>query len=873
MRHLPIRRAVWIRAIVGVSAAAIAAPALAQQPAESVGNEIVVTATKREQTLQQVPVAVTVTTAEAINRAHIRDIKDLSTVVPSLRVSEHQSSAQTDFLIRGFGNGANNAGIEPSVGVFIDGVYRSRSAAQIADFPDVRRVEVLRGPQSTLFGKNASAGVVSITTADPQFKTGGSLDLSYGRFNALVAKGTITGPISENLAASLSGGYNRRDGTVHDAGTGADTNNRNRYFGRGQLLWAPDGGPRVRLIADYSRIDELCCGVVNLLSSSTTAALQSIGGKVNSPGNIYGDVNTNLNSTNKITDYGYSAQIDHTVAGVKLTSITAYRHNRNLTNQDSDFTSADLLGRNSADVGISTFTQELRAQGQIGKRVNFLAGVYYFNEKIGQTGQLQYGTQMRSYADLLIRGASGNAFNVTSLESTFGTLSGNSALYTGQFFKAGSGLSEAYHVADESISVFGQADWKVTDRLTLTGGLNYTHDAKKFWTGVQSSDVFSSLNLVALRNAATNAGIAQTIGGLMSVPGGYANATQIAAFAGANPAAYAAVTSGVAAQTAPLLGLRALQFMPPFLNVPNAVESGHTGDGNVSFTLRAAFDLSKQINVYASYGTGFKASSINLSRDSRPALSDAAAIVAGGLATTNLRYGGRYARPEESAVYEAGLKANWGVATVNFAAFYQEIKNFQSNTFTGIGFDLLNADKESVYGFEFEGSVKPTSELTLAESVTYLKPKFDSYTNSSFGNASGATPAGITPISSTFVVTWDHGLDSGHHVIVRADWHYESSVQTQDGMPGFITKDAMTGAVTSYQTGIDAARPFRREVSEFDASLTWKTPSRMEFSLWGRNLTNDRYLTVVFDSPAQSGSISGYVNQPRTYGVSALARF
>jgi outer membrane receptor protein involved in Fe transport len=138
-------------------------------PSESYdnANEIIVTATKREQTLQDVPVAVTVATAATIEREHMRDLKDLGSIVPSLRVGERQASAQTNFFIRGFGNGANNIGIEPSVGVFIDGVYRSRTASQIADFPDIERIEVLRGPQSTLFGKNASAGVISIVTQKP----------------------------------------------------------------------------------------------------------------------------------------------------------------------------------------------------------------------------------------------------------------------------------------------------------------------------------------------------------------------------------------------------------------------------------------------------------------------------------------------------------------------------------------------------------------------------------------------------------------------------------------------------------------------------------------------------------------------------------
>src|SRR5690606_26333145 len=176
----------------------------------STGNEILVTATKREKTLQDTPVAVSVTTAETIERGQIRDLRDLQTVVPSLSVGQRQSTANTNFFIRGFGNGANNAGIEPSVGVFVDNVYRSRTASQITDLPDVQRIEVLRGPQSTLFGKNASAGVISIATQEPQFEFGGSAEATYGNYDQLVLKGHVTGPVADALAISLTGGLNKR---------------------------------------------------------------------------------------------------------------------------------------------------------------------------------------------------------------------------------------------------------------------------------------------------------------------------------------------------------------------------------------------------------------------------------------------------------------------------------------------------------------------------------------------------------------------------------------------------------------------------------------------------------------------------------------
>ncbi|MEL6686657.1 MAG: TonB-dependent receptor plug domain-containing protein, partial [Pseudomonadota bacterium] len=144
--------------------AILATPAYAQ-----IDDEVIVTATKRQTTLQDTPVAVTVTSADVIEKAQILDIKDLQTVVPTFRVSQLQNSANTTLTIRGFGNGGNNYGIEPAVGLFIDGVYRSRAAAQIGDLPALERVEILSGPQSTLFGKNASAGVVSIVTETPQF--------------------------------------------------------------------------------------------------------------------------------------------------------------------------------------------------------------------------------------------------------------------------------------------------------------------------------------------------------------------------------------------------------------------------------------------------------------------------------------------------------------------------------------------------------------------------------------------------------------------------------------------------------------------------------------------------------------------------------
>lgn len=243
-------------------------------------NDIIVTATKRTETLQNTPIAVSVTSAAQIENAQIRDLIDLQSSIPSLRVSQLQSSANTNFIIRGFGNGANNAGIEPSVGLFIDGVYRSRSAAQVSDLPNLERVEVLRGPQSTLFGKNASAGVISIVTQRPQFKFGGNFEASYGNFDAVTVKGSVTGPLSETIAFSLAGNFNRRDGYVRDLNLDTDTNDRNRWGVRGQLLFEPTDALSIRLIGDYDEIDENCCAASNIIAGPTVGITDFLAGGI-----------------------------------------------------------------------------------------------------------------------------------------------------------------------------------------------------------------------------------------------------------------------------------------------------------------------------------------------------------------------------------------------------------------------------------------------------------------------------------------------------------------------------------------------------------------------------------------------------------------
>jgi len=789
-----------------------AADAPEAEQSEDEGNAIVVTALKREQTLQDTPVAVSVTTAEAIERAQIRDLKDLQSLVPSLRVTQSQSQYATTYNIRGFGTSGNNVGLEPSVAVFVDGVYRSRAFAQVGDFPDLQRVEVLRGPQSSLFGKNASAGVISIVTRKPSFNFGGNVEASYGNYDAMVVKGYVTGPIGETLAASLAGGYNRRDGFTRDLATGSQVDDRNRWFLRGQLLFEPTSNLTIRLIGDYDKIDEVCCSAFNLRAArpGPTSVIEALGGRVNNSATMFDNVVYNsVDPTSQIRNWGISGQIDYELGPLTLTSITALRDSMSRAEQDTDFTSADLArGANVGAVDQRTFTQELRIGTDLEGPFNFLLGAYYFNETLESRDQIVYGRDFRNYVNALIQAQSGGLLSVAALEALTSAPSGT-------YFAQGQGLFNVFEQDNEAWSAFGSVDIALADRLTVTLGGSYTHDAKDVTSTSVSTDRFSAITLP---------------------------------------------TSG------PLASLRSLQFLPPFLNIPNAVESGQTRDGDWSWTARLALEATDTVNLYAAWSTGFKASSFNLSRDSRPLASDIAAIRTAGFAPANLTSGSRFARPENSELFEVGLKGNWGLASANLTVFKQSIDDFQTNLFTGTGFALGNADKQSTFGIEFDGRVNPTDALTLTMAMTYLDPKYDSYVASPFGDVSGTRIVTIPQLSATWGFSYDQELASGDSVILRADYHYESPVQVLEGLPGFITR---SGSTVNYQTGIDAARPFRREVNDVNASLTYAMANGLDLTVWGRNLLNDRDVTGIFDSVAQSGSISGYLNQPRTYGVSA----
>lgn len=829
---------------VAATATLIGTAAVSAQDADSDDGfaleEIIVTASKRQQTLQETPIAVSVTGADTIEKARVLDISDLQTIVPSLRVTTLQTSSNTNFVIRGFGNGANNAGIEPSVGVFIDGVYRSRSAAAIGDLPRLQRVEVLRGPQSTLFGKNASAGVVSVVTAAPSYDPEGRVEVQYGNYDQRLLRAYFTGGLSETFAMSISGGINKRDGYIETLDAGIpDINDRDRWNVRTQALWEPSEDVTFRLIADYSEIDELCCGVTNIVNGPTAGIISGLLGEtILDTDNPFAYISPITETPiNKIEDGGVSLQADIDFDGFSLTSISSYRSNDSFNDTEADYTSAEIIDSANNNAEIDTYTQEIRLTSTGDNTVDWMIGGFYFSEDVLQVQGLNYGNDTRAYIDFLA-GAPGT---LAGLEALSGAVPGS-------FFSADTTTVETFTQDNTAWSAFATIDIHINDRLTLTGGLNYTKDKKTITGSTVNTDAFGDVNFTqAFFNFTffTQTGLAPT-------------PENIAFIESVAPGTEGAILAGSAAAAA---GLAPLQFQPQFVGFPNSVESGRSNDDKLTWTARLAYDVNDNVNVYFSAATGYKATSWNLSRDSRPFLADGPALQAAGLLPNNYdpatgrNFGTRFAGPEEATVYELGLKARFPRGAFNVAIFDQTIDGFQSNIFQGTGFVLGNAGKQSTKGVELDATWSPIDELTLTFAGTYLDPVYDDFQNApgpggTVIDASGNRPAGIHEFSITTSATYNHQFESGAYGFIRADYIHESDVQVVDNIPGV-----------------------NREVNQFNASAGIEFENGFGISIFGRNLFNDEYFLSAFPGVVQAGTVNGYANTPRLWGVSLTYNF
>ncbi|MBT4521088.1 MAG: TonB-dependent receptor [Halieaceae bacterium] len=448
----PLRKAVLATAIIAISSTPLQAQML---------EEVIVTAQKREQNLQDVPVAVSAFTGEMIEQTGAKDLFDLQANIPSLRVGQTQSSSTTTFAIRGVFTSSQNFALESSVGLYVDGAYRSRQGSMINNLVDVAAIEVLRGPQGTLFGRNSPAGAVSIYSVKPDHEGSGYIEGTYGDYNLRSGSAAISlSAIEDVLAFRVTGFGMKRDGIVDSVEFGDEKmNDRDRWGIRAQALWTPTDDLSIHIIADRSEVDEICCGtgtwknnyVADGIPGKTgtdTIIEDVLGGTVLQAEDFYDyKISSSFLSNSSNEDQGVSAQIDWHTDAFQLTSISAYRSFDQHDHLDADFANIDALVQVKT-VDQSSFSQELRISNDY-DNFNYVAGVYYFTQEMDTEGELIAGEHL------------------VDITAAFG-----------EGFPAGTGSTNFAAQEHESYAVFGQVDYQLSDDFVLTAGLRWTREEK-----------------------------------------------------------------------------------------------------------------------------------------------------------------------------------------------------------------------------------------------------------------------------------------------------------------------------------------------------------------------------------------------------------
>jgi len=440
-----------VAAALALGSASAAAAQTAGPDADTTLGELVVTAQKRSERLQDVPVSVNVVSAETLADSHISGLQQLQQLSPSLTFTPSANTRGQGLSVRGLGTLNFSDGVEPTVSVVLDGVVIGRSAGSFFDFNDVERIEVLRGPQGMLFGKNAAAGVINIVTARPNLtETEGDVSLSYATFNEVRAKGSVSVPIkSGELAARISGFYNQSDGIITNVFDGKKYNGLNSYGVRGKILWSPDDSFDLYATVDYTRSDQDCCVSTVRSILPTTRYLGPTGPTRASLfagvdlGPYSREANFDGRAFNDQSTWGGSVEMTKDFGAFSLTSITAYRAFEVEDNNDADGGPLALLNINSAHQEQDQFTQELRISSPTGQRLEYVAGLFYFDQDVTTT---------------------------TGVKGNFGQ-----AVPAGAYFE--NFIDRA--ISTRNYAAFGQATFNVTDQFRLIGGLRYTNEELK----------------------------------------------------------------------------------------------------------------------------------------------------------------------------------------------------------------------------------------------------------------------------------------------------------------------------------------------------------------------------------------------------------
>ncbi|MEM7667297.1 MAG: TonB-dependent receptor [Pseudomonadota bacterium] len=815
----------WLLSTSFIAFLAVATPVAAQdddtsaQANESGVNDqfedgtIIVTATRREADVQDIPIAVTAVSQEALERQAVFEVTDLSVVAPSFVADAGQSpSTSTTYRIRGIGTNGNNFGFESSVGVFLDGVYLSRPGVALGELTDIQQVEVLRGPQGTLFGRNTSAGAVHVRTRNPDLdEFEGFASATAGNFDLVRLEGGLNVPLVEDtLGLRVTGAYRNRDGTIEST-NGNESQAIDQFIVRGKLQWEPSSMFLVRLAGDYSEASNECCASIVLIESPLrdAGAFAAVGlpasGGVDQPNFGQAGLDDRIGTFDQpeaeLDQWGVSLEAEWDLGFADLTYLGAYREFTSDEFVDPDFVGIDAITAET-DASIDSLTQELRLQGEAFEgRLDWLVGAFYSNEDITFNLQLALGPDYGELVGAVLFPVIGTSLGPTPLE-----------VFSGGIPTDGATADNFFTQDSESFSIFTHNTFSVTDRFDVTLGLRYVDETKDGnFTQLSASNPAC---LGALANA----------GGFTGTPleGLVPTAIALNCFAFVAPADLPG--SGVA-------GL---------LPTP-ATFDGTFEDDELVWTAKLGYEFDPDVLGYASYTHGYKAGGFNL---------DATAAVFGADPTFE---------SETVDAFEVGLKSKFfdNRVTANIAIFHQILSDFQVLDFNGIQFSTFNVDEALSTGVEIETVARITEGLTANAAYVYTDARFPSDCADP-----GAAPAVFAVCGTQLRNAPKHvGLlgFTYENLFPGSDWEYFFNAQ------GRYESERVTDSEGLIFQGENVRINLRAGVG----------PSNGVFRIeaWVNNLTDQNTISQSFATTLRTGSFSAQLQPPRTYGLTVRTRF
>jgi iron complex outermembrane recepter protein len=824
-RRVPLRQGVALA--LAISSAFGASSSWAQQANPPVLTEIIVTAQKREQNIQDVPISVIALSAQQLKDGGVTDIKNLQALTPGLTVTSTTSENVTTARIRGIGTVGDNPGLESSVGVVIDGVYRPRNGVGFGDLGEIEQIEILEGPQGELFGKNNDAGVINIVTKRPSTTFGVTAEATGGNYNDREINASVTGPIGDISAARFYAGYQKRDGFLNiDTGLGPNssnsTDNRNMYTMRGQFLITPSDKVNFLVIGDYSKRNESCCGAVPVDDGPFVGIVNALSGP---PGNTVGlatpplspfnrDAWANQPITQQIRDMGISGELNWDLGFAKLTSITAWRDNTIVAGNDVDYTGIDIVqspGNEGNQTDFKQASEEIRLAGKDGP-LDWLVGGFFSNEILTSNTAIYAGNDF----DLYVGGVASASVTPPGQIPNFGLIQSFTGNAPGTNFVPGvSGEADYYHQTSKSYAFFTNETYNITQGLDLTAGLRYTSEKKTANSNYVDPD--------------GGAGCGQLLG---------------SGAAALNPAS---------PEYQFLFGYGCSTVFNPFFAGKSTSQS--LSEGNVSGTVKLSYRFSDDLMTYLSWANGYKAGGFNLAR-----VTSATGLY--GALTPN--FDTEFPR-ETVQSYEIGIKSMLANRTVrlNASVFDQQYTNFQLNTFTGIQFVVSSIRKVESKGAEFDTSwATPLSGLSFSGGVTYA------FTNiTEFGDSlplfapNQATTLDRLNNRLSFAPLWSGVVAAAYTVPISSSLEFRASVNEKYS--------------SSYNTGSDLdPRKLQGAYGLLNARLGLGSPDgKWTVEVWGANLADKGYYQVGFDAPFQFNQIDAFLADPRTFGITVRTKF